>query len=235
MKKSLLVLSACLLGFSAFSQTIDEVYTKYITTAGGAANGDKIKTMKITGTLTVQGMDLPLIQHIISGRGVKTDVEVMGSSVQFSYLDGAGWKINPYGGAPEATAMDESELADFRDQTAPVSPLFDSKKNGDKLELAGEETLPDGKAWKIKATSKDGRVTEYFVNSTSFDLVKSVSKRTVNGAEMNVEAGYGDYKLVEGVRLPFSLSTSGGPVNQAITIEKYEINVPVDEKIFAKP
>src|SRR3954465_11453980 len=128
MKKYFLLIALCSTGLAAFSQTIDEIYSKYVTAAGGPA-AEKIKTMKMTAQLTVQGMELPMTQQIIAGRGVKTDVAVMGTEVQMAYLDGKGWKVNQFAGFPEATAMDAGELAGQREQTSVVSPLFDSKKN----------------------------------------------------------------------------------------------------------
>ena len=236
MKKTLLLLCASVMYVASMGQSADEILQKYVDAAGGTANAGKVKTMKLTASVSVQGMEFPMTQQIISGRGVRTDVDVMSTSVTMSYKDGKGWKVNQFAGAPDPTPMDAGELADHEEQISVVSPLFDSKKNGETLSLAGEETVNGVKTWKLKAVTKSGREFFYYVSSVNYDLVKLVGKRSMNGSDVEVETVYEDYRNVEGLRLPFSITNStGGATYQAVKVDKYEINVPVDEKSFDMP
>src|SRR6266496_1967124 len=89
---------------------VDEVIQKYSDALGGLDNFNKIKTAKLTGTVSVQGMNLPITIQIINGSAMRSDVEAMGQSVVNSYKDGKGWKINPFAGAPAATDATGAEL-----------------------------------------------------------------------------------------------------------------------------
>src|SRR2546423_1542192 len=111
MKKIIIALLvfACI---KANAQTADEVIQKYAAAMGGLDNFSKIKTVKMTGTVTVQGNDLPITVQIINGQAVRTDVEAMGQQVINSYKDGKGWKINPFAGAPSATDLSGTEIND---------------------------------------------------------------------------------------------------------------------------
>lgn len=236
MKKILLLSSLLITTVMLNAQTIDAVMTKYTEAVGKTADVAKIKTMKLTGMLTIQGMELPLTQQIIRGRAVKTTVPVMGTEVVMAYLDGKGWKVNQFAGAPEPVAMDAGELEATKGQTSVISPLYDAKSNSEKLELAGEETVNGEKAWKIKTTATNGKTITWYISTTTNDIIKSIGKEALNGQEMEIETVYADYKTVEGIRLPFSISNStGGQVYQAIRVDKYELNPVVDEKDFAMP
>ncbi|RYY52709.1 MAG: hypothetical protein EOO09_20525, partial [Chitinophagaceae bacterium] len=235
MKKFLSVLAFTISCFTVTAQTAEQIVDKAYTAAGGAANAEKIKTLKLTGSISVQGMEFPMTQHLIRGRGVRTEIPVMGSMVQMSYLDGKGWKQNPFEGAPEPTAMTEAELKEQQDQTSPVSPLFDGVKKGDKLELLGEETAGAEKLWKIRSTSSTGVSSTWFINS-SYDIVKVISKREAAGQVQDIETAFSDYRQAEGVRLPYKLvNSAAGQVFLEINVDKYDFNIPVDEKIFAMP
>ena len=45
---------------------------------GGLEAFNAVKTAKMTGTVSVQGMDLPLTIQIINGKAIRNDVDVMG-------------------------------------------------------------------------------------------------------------------------------------------------------------
>src|SRR5690349_12342931 len=88
---------------SANAQTADDVIQKYTAAMGGLNAFNALKTAKMTGNVSAQGMDLPLTIQIINGRAMRSDVSVMGQSITNSYKDGKGWKINPFAGVSTAT------------------------------------------------------------------------------------------------------------------------------------
>ena len=70
-----------LLGFaviSAQAQTADEIIQKHTAAMGGLDAFNSVTSVKITGIVTAQGMDLPVTTQIINGKAMRTDVEVMG-------------------------------------------------------------------------------------------------------------------------------------------------------------
>jgi len=221
---------------SVNGQTADEIIQKYATAVGGLATFNAIKTMKMTGTVTTQGMDLPLTIQVINGRATRNDVDVMGQSVTNSYKDGKGWKINPYAGAPTATDMTNEELADFKTQSSLANNLLDYKARGHKVELLGQEDVEGIKTYKIKLTTKeDGKLTTYFINSADNMLVKSVSSRNLQGQEVQVENIYSNIKEFNGLKLALTRTQKiDGQVFQEIKINTVEVNVPIDEKVFDK-
>jgi hypothetical protein len=222
---------------SAQAQPADAVIQKYTANMGGLDAFNKITSAKMTGTVTAQGMDLPLTTQIINGKAMRTDVVVMGQSITNCFNNGSGWKINPYQGAPTATEVTGAELNDFKAQSSLANQLMDYKARGHQVEMQGEETVEGIKTFKIKLTNKDdSKVTTYFLSIADYTLIKSVATREIQGQEMEVETFYSDIKEFGGVKFFMSRSQKiEGSEFQAIHFEKIELNVTIDEKIFEMP
>ena len=221
---------------SANAQTADDIIQKYSKAMGELAAFNAIKTMKTTGTITTQGVDLALTSQIINGKAVRSDVQAMGQSVINSYKDGKGWKINPFAGVTTITDMTPEELIDFKSQSMIANQLMDYKARGHKVELQGQEDVEGVKTYKIKLTNKDdNKVTTYFISVTDNTIVKSVSTRQLQGQDIEIETFYSDIKDFNGLKFPMVRTQKmQGQVFQEIKIATIEFNVPIDEKIFDK-
>jgi hypothetical protein len=217
------------------NMTADEIIQKYSTAMGGLDNYNKIKTAKFTGIVTAQGMDLPITIQVINSRAMRSDVEVMGQSITNSYKDGKGWKINPFAGAATATDVTGGELNEFKSQSNLASQLMDYKKRGSTVELLGQEQMEGANVYKIKLTADDKKETTYFIDSKTFLLIKSVSKREIQGQQLDVETLYSNIKEFGGIKFTMTRTQSvEGQVFQEIKLEKVEIDVAIDEKVFDK-
>lgn len=220
---------------SANAQTVEEIIQKHTTAMGGLDVFNKVSTLKMTGVVTTQGMDLPLTTQIINGKGVRTDVEAMGQAVVNVYFNGTGWTINPFAGSTEATDLTGVQLNDLKTQAYLASNLMDYKNRGHQVELLGQEEVEGINTFKIKMTIKeDGRVTTYNITN-DYMLLRSVTKREMQGQEFDVETFYSDFKEFGGIKIACSrIQKIDGQVFQEVNIEKAELNVAVDESIFKK-
>lgn len=227
----------CLVVVSANAQTADEVIQHYTTTMGGLEAFNKITTAKITGTLSTQGKDLPITTQIINGKSMRADVFVGEQSVNNVYDNGKAWKINPFANAASATEVTGSELVTFKAQASLANNLMDYKKRGHQVELLGQAEMEGSKVFIIKLMSKeDGKITNYFINTNTYLLVKSITKRELSGAEYDAATYYTDIAEINGLKFCRHFTTKiDGAVYQEVKYEKIELNVPVDEKIFLKP
>jgi len=233
--KKIFVLLFALVFIKAQSQTVDEIVQKYANAAGGLDNFKKIKTAKFTGTASAQGNEFPLTVQIINGRAMRTDVEVMGQTVTNAYKDGKGWKINPFAGAPTATDATPDELNEFKIQGSLTSQLMDYKDRGYKAELLGQEDVGGVKTYKIKLTADDNKPTTYFIDASTYMLVKTIGMRSLMGQEMELETFYSDAKDVGNIKFSMTRSVhSGGQTLQEVHFDKVDLDVPIDEKIFDK-
>ena len=221
---------------SANAQKVDEVIQKYAKAMGGLSAFNAVKTVRMIGTVKVQGMELPITVQIINGKAVRTDVDAMGQSVIKSYKDGKGWKIDPFSGAPTATDMTHDELIEAKGQSMIASQLMDYKARGHKVELQGQEDVDGIKAHKIKLTNKDdSKVTTYFISVADNTLVKSVNTRDMQGQQIEVHNYASDIKEYGGIKFPMTRTQKvQGQVLQEIKMTLVELNVAIDEKVFDK-
>jgi len=219
------------------AQSADEVIQKFSANMGGLEAFNKITSAKMTGTVTAQGGEFSLTTQIINGKGMRTDVDVMGQSVTNCFNNGSGWKINPFQGFPTATEVTGSELNEFKAQSMLANQLMDYKARGHQVDMQGEETIEGIKTFKVKLTNKDdSKVTTYFLSISNYTLIKSVATREMQGQEVEVETFYSDLKEFGAVKFFMSRSQKmNGEEFQVIKFEKIELNVPVDEKIFEIP
>ncbi len=222
---------------SAHAQTTDDIIQKFSANMGGLDAFNKITSAKMTGTVSMQGNDLSLTTQIINGKAMRTDVELQGTAVTNCYYNGKGWKINPFQGATSPTEVTGSELNEFKTQSMLANQLMDYKARGHQVEMQGEEAVEGVKTFKIKLTNKDdGKATTYFISIADYTLIKSVATREMMGQELEVETYYSDLKETGGVKFFMSRSQKiNGEEFQVIKFDKIELNVAIDEKIFAMP
>jgi hypothetical protein len=89
----------------------------------------------------------------------------------------------------------------------------------------------------VKLTSKDdSKVTYYFISTADYSLLKSITDRDFQGQTMAVESYYSDLKDFNGLKFYLSRTQKiDGQEFQSIKFDNIELDVPVDEKIFAMP
>ncbi len=115
--------------------------------------------------------------------------------------------------------------------------LIDWKEKGHLVELEGKETLPGGEAYKLKVTTKSGASGLLYLDAKTY-----LDRRHVNltgNRQAQVVVDFGGWREIDGVKFPFDITeerTSKAPVQTLVTYtEKIEINVPLDDALFAPP
>ncbi len=227
----------------AAAQTVDEVVAKNVQARGGMEKIKAVQSMKVTGKMVMGGgaMEAPFVQLRRRPQDSRTEFTLQGlTGVQaFDGKDGVAWSIMPFMGKkdPEAMPAEETKLvaedADFD------GPLVDWKSKGHQLEFVGKEQVEGADAWKLKLTRKSGNVDYLFFDVETGLQVKDESKRTVRGTEIEAVTLLGDYKEVDGMPFPFSITAGmkDAPAEQQrkIVTEKIELNVPLADSLFRMP
>lgn len=219
---------------AASGQTADEVIAKYSANLGGLEAFNKVTSAKMTGNITQASMVLPLTTQIINNKACRSDIDVMGQSIIQVYNNGTGWKQNPFDGTETPTEVTGKELIEFKAQASLVNHLMDYKARGHKVELAGQEDVEGVKCYKINLVNKDDeKTTTYYIAVNDYTLIKSVTTRTLQGQDMEVETFYSDFKEIGGLKFAMVRTQKiMGQVFMEVKLDKIELNVPIDEKIF---
>lgn len=216
--------------------TENDLVSKCIEAAGGAKAYKAVKTMQITAKVHVQGMEIQAIGYLKRPNFGRVEVNFQGMKIISAFDDTYGWSINPMQGETEPKKMPEEDFIRLKEGMDIDSDFIDYKKRGHKLELIGKEDLEGEPVYKIKMIMKSGKVNYLYIDSEYFLIVKRKSKVKRGENEFESEEIYGDYKEVEGMMIPHSVESKvNNKTVEQTKIEKIEVNVPLDDKIFLMP
>jgi len=214
------------------AQTADDVISRYLDAIGGKKTISKIKTMYVEGTMDIMGMEGTTKTTTLNGKGIKLEMDMMGSTLVNCVTDQSGWTINPFMGGTGPVDLPEDQYNMAKEQIVIGAPFIYYSEKGYKAEVTGEETIGDAKTVKIKLTSPDNIVSEHFFDKESGLLIRSVEPGDMG---QNIST-FSDYREIKGYKLPHKIEVdAGGQAMINATYTKVELNVPVDESIFAKP
>jgi outer membrane lipoprotein-sorting protein len=239
------VIACALLGtVQAQAQTADEIVEKHLAAMGGREALAKVQSRISTGTVTVstQGMDIPGSVEIYQkapnkGRSVvRLDLSAAGAGevVVDQRCDGtSGYVSNSMQGDREITG---SQLQNMLNARFP-SALLTYKETGAKVDLLGKDKVGDRGVFLLQITPKAGPVSKLYLDSGTYLPVRIVVKVDVPeaGGEMEQTSDFGDYRAVDGVQVPFSVTNTNAMQTATITLSKVEHNKPVDDAMFSRP
>jgi hypothetical protein len=144
--------------------------------------------------------------------------------------------INPMSGATDPTPMPVDQLKSYKEQLYIGGPLYNYAANGYKAELAGQEKVGSVNAYKIKLTSKDSVETFFYIDPTTYYLIKETRHGNAMGQDVEITVTMSNYKKTDiGFSLPNSIDMDFGQFQMSTTVKKIEVNKPVDPKIFDMP
>ena len=223
--------------FTASAQSADDIINKHIDAVGGRTTIGKINSIYEEGTMQVMGNEAPNNITILNGKGYKSETDFNGQKIVNTVTDKGGWMINPMAGASDATALPADQYKNLKAQLYIGGPLLNYVADGYKAELLGQEKVGTVNAYKIKLTSKDSAVTTYFIDPTTYYLIKAVTHGNAMGQEVDITATFSNFQKTDvGYTMPFTTDLDfGGQFQLTTTFKKVEVNKPVDPKIFDMP
>lgn len=215
----------------SFAQTADEVITKHIEAIGGKENWKKINNMRQEATLSVQGMDIPVVITAINNKATKQEYTVMGMTGYSIVTTDSGWNFNPMQGQTKPEPITQDELKYGKDQLDIQGDFIDYKTKGHNVQLMDKEDVEGVECLKIKLTRKSGNESVFFLDPKSYYIIRTSSKIFANGQEVESVVNLSNYqKLPEGIVIPHTIENSAIPA--PITLTKVIINGKVDEATF---
>jgi hypothetical protein len=232
MFKKLLFAGLAFATLNVSAQTADEIVAKNIEAMGGAAKLATLTSVKKTATMSAQGQDFPGTITIDHMKGFRLDLEIMGTSNYQIITPTKTSMFFPIQQMTEPKAGTDEEIKEAQGALDIHSALYNYKENGTTVELVGDDKVDGADAYKLKVTKKSGKSSFYLIDKKSNRVVKTISKgKGPDGTEQDVETPYGDYKQnADGYWFAYTTSMQGGMV--AVTFEKIETNIKVDESIF---
>jgi outer membrane lipoprotein-sorting protein len=222
------------------AETVDEIVAKNLQAKGGAEKWKQVSSVKMTGKVTMQGMELPLTVYAKRPHYTRQEMTIKDQKLVQAFDGTTAWLINPMTGS-EAPQELPAPVTEMMKKTSDFDgPLLDYKAKGNTIELVGKEKLGDAdgtEVYHLKVTMKGGDIHHYYLDaSKGIELKKGQEVDLGTGEKQTLETEMSDYRQVDGVLVPHSIRQmmNGKPVAQ-MSIDKVEFNAVVEDTLFRMP
>ena len=215
------------------AQSLDDVLKKHFKAVGQ----DKLvaaKTYYMKAKLSQMGQELPMEMKMKRPNKFRVEMEMMGQKMVQAYDGEKGWMIAPWL-SPDPQALEGDHLKQAMEQTDFEGELYNYKQKGSTVDFVGKVNTDGKEAYKIKLTSEDGSVKNYFIDAGTNLILNVKAKISANGQEIEVDQIFTDYKDFDGIKMPTSLVSKTPMGNVSITVVEFKINEKFDDSIFAQP
>jgi hypothetical protein len=224
----------------AFSQTAEELVSKNIQAKGGIEKIEAAKTRLTTGKVRGGGRRRSVAafkEMNMRPNLVRNDLTLQGMTAVQAYDGSAGWQTQPFRGRKEPELMGEDNLRDLLLAADFDGPLVNYAAKGNTVEYLGHDLVDGDDSLRLKVTLKNGDIVYYYLDPDTYLEIREEIQQFVRGSVRERVVDLGSYKPVDGVMYPFSISEGprNNPGAQVTTIDKIEVNVPMQESDFAVP
>jgi len=224
----------------AAAQTVDELIAKNLAARGGVERIKAVLTMRVTGMMPMgPSVEAPFVMEFKRPNQMRQDVNYQGMTTTRAFDGKMGWLVMPSTGRREPQVLPQEALKQIEAQADFIDgPLVDYRAKGHKVEYVGKEKVEGTDTYVLEVSLKSGEVSKIFLDAEQYLEIRSEGKtRGPTGGDLEIETLIGDYREVDGLMLPHlhEVGPKGGSQKMKMTVQKYEINVPLDDVRFRVP
>ncbi len=239
MKKSILfcVMSLFFLGVAtspAADQSAEDVLKKMIDALGGRKALENVKDQTMSGTMEIvaQGMSGSITIYSKEPNKSRFELDVMGMKIVQACDGEIAWMDNPaMGGVQE---MPEEFAKGTKRNAIGNDRFLNPEKFKIKYILKGKEKVKEKEYLVLEQTFSDGHKTSLYIDVKTYLIFKTKSiVPNRMGGEVESESYRSDYKSVNGVKTPRSISVyNGGQEYFKMVISEVKHNTGLDDSLF---
>ena len=221
------------------AQSLDDVIALNLKSKGGLEKIRATETVRMTGTIVARdpsGQNMKATMVILARRPnlMRRETTMNGQHAVMAFDGKTFWMARGDGppqqlpGPQAAYAMQDAEFD---------SVFVDYKEKGNKIALAGKETLDGRPVYHLTVVKKTGPVQDFYLDADT-GLEKKISVRVVTPDQPAVTfvTEMSDYRDVDGRQIPFkTVQSQNGVAVTTVTLDKVEFNVPADDSVFRMP
>ena len=204
--------------------TVQTVIQANIDALGGEKALRSVKDMKSVSKMSMQGMEIELIQLQKAPDKVKVETKMMGNVMQAQIFNGTRGKVVMMG----QEQILEGEQAEMMKEAAIMFPELSMLENTENLELVSMEEFEGNTVYKMNISKPDEMVTVVY-----FDIKTGLKLKEVTATPQgSVSVFYEEYKDFDGIKIPVKIKQSVGPQSFDIETIEVEINKGIDDSEF---
>jgi len=213
--------------------TVDQVIEKYITAVGGRDAMEKVTSRVSTGTFEIADAGMTGTVTISEKAPNKSlaVIELGGMGTVREGSDGTTAWEDQGAGATEKTgvALAEALRGSVFNAELKLKTLYKT------VAVTGKEIVDGKDAYVVVATPAEGSANKLYFDVASGLMVRQASTRESPMGPMDVDVYIGDYRPVDGVKVPFSVRQVASMGTIVIRLQTIKQNVPLDDAIFKRP
>jgi hypothetical protein len=183
-------------------------------------------------------VQLPFALEMKRPRKSRLEIQFAGKTAVQVFDGTNGWKVRPFLNRNDVEPFTAEELKSEAARADMDGPLIDAAAKGTKVELAGVEPVDGHDAYKLKLTTKGGKVQYIWIDTQSFlDVKVQGVPRRFDGRMRDVFVFQRDFKAVSGLNIPYEYETAvdGVTGTHKTNFESVKVNTPLDDARFIKP
>lgn len=230
MKKLILVFTSLIIMSALSAQSLQEIVKNY-TIANKLDRVSSLKTIQITGKMSMMGMEVPLTMWMKNPDKIKIITDMNGQQMIQVFDGQKGYTVNPMTGSANPVEMTSEEVKQMLRANMFQNYMAAYLKNG-KLALEGEEKVNDKPAFKLKATTDEGSIIYFSIDKASYLMTKISTTTKQQGMTMSIDAFPTDYTETNGILVPMKTVTSAQGMEFEMVFTKVEVDNPMDDNIF---
>ena len=224
-----------------YSQSADEVISKYFESIGGLDNWKNLKSLKLTGKVPTPQGEFSFALYKKAPDMMLTELDIQGKRLVPQAYDGEiAWTINPFMGSEDAQKLPEESTKELKNEAVFEDPFIDYAKKGHVVTLEGKENVDGTECYAVKLIKNKNNdkdeVTEIYYFDTEYYLPIKVKSYMLSGptSGQEIETYMSNYEEIDGgLVMPFSLEVKmGGQTQNVITLEKIEVNPEINDDFF---
>lgn len=234
MKKLILIFIA-VFAIAIFSnaQTLDEVLAKHFKAVGQEKLAD-VNSFTVKAKVSQMGMDLPMEMKMKKPGKFRLDMDMQGQKMVQAFDGEKGWMIAPWI-SPDPQDLEGDQLKQAKSQADMEGELFNYKEKGHTVDLIGKVNVDEKEAYRIKLTSEDGNVRNYFIDAGTYLVIKVKAKISAMGQTVDVEQRMLDYKTINGITMAMKIESDSPMGTATILLEEILFNEEIEDAIFKRP
>jgi Photosynthetic reaction centre cytochrome C subunit len=211
---------------------VDAILNQYIQALGGRAALERVTTRIKRGTLVAQGgMKAPLEVYEKTPNKTFTIFRAPHGTNQMGFDGAIGWTKTPEQGLRE----EAGQQLDFIRSEAEFYKELKLKERYSKMTLLGLAQLENREAYVIEAAPPHGQPEKLYFDRQTGLLVRMDIVPDLGQAKMQMQAYFEDYRVVDGVKLPFAIRRARPGFTWTYQFDEIKLNAPLDDSRFNKP
>jgi hypothetical protein len=241
-----------LLGLMAgiHGQSAQDIVNKYLAALGGKEKLQSMNSLYREGTAVLDdGAQIMVKTWRVYDRLYREELSSVTGKLIIIATPRQGWISLP-GSGGLFKPMTPPEFKSLVPEIDPAGPLVDYNQKGNKIEMAGRDTIQGHPCYMIKVYFPSGNAATYSIDAKTYYVLRTTYRGTTvmgsifpDESPLNrqnatppgvVTTDFSDYKIIPGGYIfPYTIALS--PYGARVTIKKIVVNGNVDADALSRP